>query len=187
MPDVLIRPVMMEDLSHIMTWINDPETIANIAGIQRDEPITENQEYQWLHWAIKNEKERHYSVFDKATGAYIGQCGLNQIYWPARNARMSMIIRKDFQNYGFAYPTAMALLSRAFDELKLHKVWCIIWKDNPKTMHLYRDKVKMAQEGHLVDEYFLNGKYHDMIRFGLTEYAYRKYTLGSPEMGVTKF
>jgi RimJ/RimL family protein N-acetyltransferase len=172
MVDVLIRPTMMEDLPHIMTWVNDPETVANIATIQST--ITENEEYRWLYWTLQDNNERLYSIFDKTTGAYIGQCGLHKIYWPAKNARLSVIIKKEFQNYGFAYPTVMALLEKAFTELKLHKVWCIVWEDNPKTIHLYQDKVGMQQEGHLIDEYFLNGKRHNMLRLYVLEDEYRK-------------
>lgn len=175
MPEVGIRPVTMADLGHIMTWINDPDTVANIATIKS--PVSENEEYRWLYNTIESNKERHYSVFDRATNAYIGQCGLNQIYWPARTARLSVIIKREFQNYGFAYPTVTALLDRAFNELKLHKVWCIVWEDNPKTVHLYQDKVGMRQEGRLIDEYLLNGKHHTMLRFYMLEDEYRKRTL----------
>ena len=172
MPDVFIRPVMMDDLPFIMTWINDPDTVANIATI--NPPVSENEEYRWLYWAVNHEeKEQHFSIFDKATGAYIGQCALMQIYRPARNARMSVIIRKDFQNYGFAHPTVIALLKRAFYGMNLHKVWCIVWEDNPKTVHLYKDKVGMHEEGRLIDEYFLDKKHHNMLRLYMLEDEFR--------------
>ena len=174
MREVVLRPATLEDLDHIMTWINDPETVANIATIKS--PVSKDAEYRWLYWALKNENERIYSIFDKETKAYIGQCGLHQIYWPARNARMSVIIKKDFQSSGFAYPTVMALLGRAFNELKLHKIWCIVWEDNPKTVHLYKEKVGMHQEGRLIDEYMLDGKHHNMLRLYMLEDEYKSRT-----------
>lgn len=172
MSEVIVRQTMLEDLPRIMSWVNDPETVANIATIRQ--PVTEDAEYRWLYWALRNDNERLYSIFDKATEAYIGQCGLHQIYWPARNARMSVIIKKEFQNNGFAQPTVMALLQRAFVELKLHKVWCIVWEDNPKTVHLYQDKIGMKQEGRLIDEYMLDNKRHTMLRFYMLEDEYHK-------------
>lgn len=173
MPKVRITPTTMDDLNHLMTWVNDPETVANIANIQARYPVNISEEGVWLARTLLSNTDKLYSIFDADTGVYIGQCGLHQIYWPARTARLSVIIKKEHHGHGYGQPTVWALLERAFNELKLHKVWCIVWEDNPRTVKLYRDKVGMQQEGRLIDEYFLDGKHHNMLRLYMLESEYK--------------
>ncbi len=166
MPAVRLRPVAMADLDRIMSWINDPEVTANIANIKS--PVTREEEGAWLERTLKSANDCLWSIEDAATGEYAGQCGIHQIYWPARNGRLAVIIRREFQGRGFGRAATLELLRRGFGELKLHKIWCIVWEDNPKTVHLNRS-LGFQQEGRLVDEYCLDGRYHHMLRLYMLE------------------
>jgi RimJ/RimL family protein N-acetyltransferase len=164
-----IQQTTMDDLNHIMTWVNDPDVVANIANI---EEVTLDQERVWLANKLQSPNDRLYSVFDGDT--YVGQGGVHQIYWPARNGRISVILKKEFQNRGYGQMVIRGLLRLAFDHLKLHKVFCVVWEDNPKTVHLYRDKMGMKEEGRLIDEYFLDGRHHNMIRLYMLEGMFKE-------------
>lgn len=148
-----------------MTWVNDPEVVANIANIKE---VTREQEEKWLKEKLASPNDQLFSIFDD-DGSYVGQCGIHQIYWPARNGRISVILKKEFQGMGYGYMAIRAILRLAFQLVKLHKVFCVVWEDNPKTVHLYRDKVGMQEEGRLIDEYFLGDKHHNMIRLYMLE------------------
>lgn len=162
----------MADLDHIMTWINDPEVIAGIANIKS--PVSRDEEEAWLRRTLAGPNDRLFSLEDAASGAYVGQGGIHQIYWPARNGRLALIIKKEFQGRGYGLAANRAILAKAFDELKLHKVWCIVREDNPKTIHLNRDRMGFRQEGRLIDEYALGGRYHTMLRLAMLEDEYRE-------------
>ncbi len=157
---ITLRPTTMDDLGNIMSWVNDHDVVANIANIKG---VTVEQERQWLQKTLASKEDRLYSAFD-AAGNYVGQAGLHKIYWPARNARMSIIVKREFQDCSVGSQMILSLLEEAFVDLNLHKVWCVVWEDNPKTVHLYRDKIGMIEEGRLIDEYFLDGKHHNMLR-----------------------
>jgi RimJ/RimL family protein N-acetyltransferase len=172
MARVRLRPVTLADLDDIMTWINDPEVVANIANIKP--PITRRAEAKWLRRALRNPNERLYSVLDARTGAYLGQGGIHQIYWPARNGRLALVVKKEVQGRGYGTAATVELMRKAFEELGLHKVWCIVWEDNPKTVHLNRDRLKLRQEGRLIDEYSLGGRYHTMLRLYMLEGEFRR-------------
>jgi RimJ/RimL family protein N-acetyltransferase len=170
-PEVRVRAATMADLDHIMTWINDPEVVATIANIRS--PVSRAEEEAWLRRTLEGQNDRLYSIEDVATGAYVGQGGIHQIYWPARNARLAMIVKKEFQGRGYGRNATRELLKKGFDELKLHKLWCIVREDNPKTVGLYRDRLGFRQEGRLIDEYAIGGRYHTMLRLAILEDEYR--------------
>lgn len=170
-PYVRVRPAVIGDLDAIMTWINDPEVVATIANIRS--PVSRAEEEAWLRRTLESPNDRLYSIEDGATGAYVGQGGIHGIYWPARNGRLALIVKKEFQGRGYGKSASRELLKKGFDELKLHKLWCIVREDNPKTVTLYRDRIGFRQEGRLLDEYAIGGRYHTMLRLAMLEDEYR--------------
>lgn len=166
---ITIRPTTMGDLDDIMSWVNDKDVVANIANIQH---VTRAQEKAWLKATLASKEDRLYSIFKGDT--YIGQCGIHKIYWPARNGRIGIILKKKYQGDGNGTAALKELLRIAFDGLHLHKVFCIVWEDNPQTLHLYRDKLGMEEEGRLIDEYFLNGKHHNMVRLYMLDHMWQR-------------
>lgn len=171
-PKVRVRPATMGDLDQIMSWINDPEVIAGIANIKS--PVSREEEEAWLRRTLSSPNDRLFTIEDVATGTYVGQGGIHQIYWPARNGRLALIIKKEFQGRGYGVAASRALLAHAFEELKLHKIWCIVREDNPKTIHLNKVRMGFREEGRLIDEYGLDGRYHTMLRLAMLEDEYRK-------------
>lgn len=162
---VRLRPTTIQDIDHIMSWVNDPDVVASIANIQKS--ISRTDELKWLKQALANPNIRLYSIL--VGKHYAGQASLPQIYWPGRNARFSLMLTRAFQNRGLGRQAAALLFDIAFKKLKLHKIWCLALESNPKTIHIYRDKLGMKEEGRLIDDYYLNGRYHNMLRFYITE------------------
>lgn len=160
---VRLEPLQVEHLALVMTWVNDREVMQYFAA--RQEAIGEAEERRYLEHLIASPNDRAYSIF--ADDEYLGQCSINQIYWPARNGRLFIALRKEAQHRGFAHPALEALFRRAFDELKLHKLWLIVRRDNRSSQALYL-KLGFDFEGVLVDEYCVQGRYYDMVRMGLT-------------------
>jgi len=75
------------------------------------------------------------------------------------------MIKKEFQGKNLSLQIINVLFDKAFNDFNLHKIWCLAWEDNPKTIHLYKDKANMQIEGRLIDEYWHNNKWHNMVRF----------------------
>lgn len=171
-PKLRIRPAVLEDLDAIMTWINDPEVVAHIANIKS--PVSRDEEAAWLRRTLLSANDRLYSFEDAATGAYVGQGGIHQIYWPARSGRLAIIIKKEYQGRGYGAAAMRELMRVGFEDLKLHKLWSIVMEDNPKTVHLNVTVLGFRQEGRLIDEYLVNGRYHTMLRLAMLEHEYRE-------------
>ncbi len=166
-----LRPLGMSDLGNIMHWVNDQEVVGNFANFKV--PISRDEEQKFLEKILASETDRVFAI-ETESGEYLGNAGLHQIHWPSRVGRIAVIIgKKNYWNEGYAESAVEALLQLAFNQYNLHKVCGMVWEDNPKTRHLYFDKCGFTPEGVLRDEYFHQGRYHNIIRFSMLEDEYR--------------
>jgi len=189
---VRLEPLSEDHLDGIMTWVNDPEVTFYFADLSRR--ITREEEARFVRDLIASDKERIFSIFGTlparpeaaatleaaaaedaegiATRApeslpdYIGQIGLSKIYWPARNARLGIMLPRYAWGCGVAQAATRALLEIAFDELDLHKVWLIVRCSNARGLYLWT-KLGFQCEGILRDEYYSRGRFHDMMRMSI--------------------
>jgi RimJ/RimL family protein N-acetyltransferase len=157
-------PLSLDHLASVMTWVNDHEVMQYFAARQTD--ITEDEERRYIAGLIASKTDRAWSIFEGDT--YVGQCSLNQIYWPARNGRLFIVIARAHQGRGLGPRAVSLLLHHAWNELKLHKVWLIVRRDNRDALAMYT-RLGFDFEGVLPDEYFVHGRFHDMVRMSVIE------------------
>ncbi|MCB9674053.1 MAG: GNAT family N-acetyltransferase [Alphaproteobacteria bacterium] len=164
--DVGLRPLTSGDLDAIMEWINDPEVTRNFAGMAGE--ITREQEAAFLEATFASDTDRLFAVVDR-DGGYLGNAGIHKIYWPAKNGRLGLVMgAARGRGRGLGQQALKLLCARAFLELGLHKVWLVHYATNARMAHI-ATKLCFVPEGHLRDEYFHAGAYHDMVRYGLLE------------------
>jgi len=162
---VLLRPLKLQDIKHVMKWINDPDVVKNF---QNFKGFTKKEELKFLTKLIKSKSDFVFSVFRLSDGDYIGQCSINQINHQNKLGRFSVFITKENWGRGYAEEAIKLLISRAFNEIKLHKIWGVCWATNKKAWHIYQ-KLGFKKEGLLKDEYYWRGRYHDLIRMAVVK------------------
>ena len=160
--EIRLVPLSLDHLDGIMSWVNDPEVTFYFARLGRE--ISRAEEEAIVRRLIDSETDIIYSIFEE--DEYVGQIGLSQIYWPAKNARMGAMLCRKAWGRGIVKRAAQALLARAFQQHGLHKVWLIVRADNEKGRHIW-SSLGFTQEGMLRDEYFVHDQFYDMVRFGL--------------------
>jgi diamine N-acetyltransferase len=161
-PPLRFVPLSVEHLDDVMTWVNDREVMQYFANRQTD--ITAEDERRYLETLIASRNDRAWSVH--AGDGYVGQVSINQIYWPARNGRIFLVVRKSMQHKGHGTAMLRGLLRLAWEELDLHKLWLIVRKDNRAAQAMYL-KQGFDFEGVLRDEYHVGGRFHDMVRMAV--------------------
>jgi RimJ/RimL family protein N-acetyltransferase len=162
-PRVRLAPLTAEHLPHVMTWVNDREVMQYFANRQSE--ISPADERRYLEELARSPNDRVYSVFtDGPEGeGYVGQVSLNQIYWPAKNARLFAVVRRERQGQGLGTASVRALMQLAFGELGLRKVWLIVRSDNRSAQAMYL-RLGFDFEGVLREEYCVGGRFYDMVR-----------------------
>ena len=156
-----LRPLCMGDLDNIMQWLNNPEIVSHIQAFKL--PISRDTEKAHLEKIIASTSDKVFSI-ETEEEIYIGQIGIHQIHWPSRIGRLGLIIgKKEYQGRGYGQGAVKEASKFAFESLGLNKLWLMVYATNERGLHMY-DKCGFQKEGVLRQEYFHQGKFHDMVR-----------------------
>ena len=165
---VTLRPVGPDDVDDILSWVNDPEVVGNLAAFS-GKPLTRADELAWIERVQASETERVFSVLAAEDGRYLGQVGINQIFWRSRVGRLSVVIaRRGEMGRGFGSAAIARVLDVAFHDLRLHKMWLMVFEHNTRSLRTYT-RLGFQREGLLREEYFHEEDWHNMVRMSLLD------------------
>jgi len=165
MSPVTLRPLAESDVDSILTWVNRPEIVGNLAAFSGT-PMTRDDELAWIRRTLAS-ADRVWSVVASDDGRYLGQVGIHQIHARSKVGRLGVVIsRRDEMGKGFGSAAIRAALDRGFSELALHKLWLMVFRDNERGQRLYK-RLGFIEEGILREEYFHEGRWHDMVRMSM--------------------
>jgi RimJ/RimL family protein N-acetyltransferase len=85
---------------------------------------------------------------------------------PHRRAELGYWVGVPHWGRGYCTEAAIAIIKYGFDELGLHKVTSRYMAGNPASGHVMQ-KAGMVQEGLLREEVLKDGKFHDLVVYGL--------------------
>lgn len=128
---LLLRHLVMDDLDGLFALYRDPE-IRNYfpEGVLTREETREELEWH-MHGHPRHPEMGLWATIHKATGGFIGRCGL--LPWVIDNRReveIAYLLDKSFWGQGFATEAALGLLEYGFDTLHLTRMICLIDPDN---------------------------------------------------------
>ncbi|MBC2349321.1 spermidine N1-acetyltransferase [Listeria welshimeri] len=164
--DLKLRPLEREDLKFVHRLNND----AKIMSYWFEEPYEAFVELQELYDKhIHDQSERRFIL--ELDGQMVGLVELMEIDYIHRRAEFQIIIDPKFQGHGYAVSATKLAMKYAFHVLNLHKLYLVVDKVNEKAIHVY-EKVGFIREGELIDEFFVDGTYHDAIRMCIFQHQY---------------
>lgn len=170
------RPLSLDDVDGILTWVNNPAIIGNIATFDR-EIFTREDEVAYVKKMQESKDDKVFSIYNGEH--YVGQIGIHQIYHRARTGRLSIVIAsKHDMGKGFGSWAISQILSYAFDSkwgLGLNKIWLMVFEDNERSRRTY-ERIGFVQEGLLRQEYFHKGEFHNMIRMAVLRDEWKNET-----------
>ncbi|EJB4734899.1 spermidine N1-acetyltransferase [Listeria monocytogenes] len=166
--DLKLRPLEREDLKFVYRLNND----AKIMSYWFEEPYEAFVELQELYDKhIHDQSERRFIL--ELDGQMVGLVELMEIDYIHRRAEFQIIIDPKFQGHGYAVSATKLAMKYAFHVLNMHKLYLVVDKVNEKAIHVY-EKVGFIREGELIDEFFVDGTYHDAIRMCIFQHQYRE-------------
>ena len=165
-----IRPIRIDDLDSIMTWVNDPEVVGRYAYFSK--PFSKEAEAEWIEQKIASQTDFFY-VIENEEGHYIGNCAIEKIHWPAKHGRLSITIgNKKERGKGHGFRAINLLLDNAFNEHGLHKIFLIVTVSNQRGINLFK-KCGFVEEGLLKDHYIINGEFVDMFMMRIIDSEFK--------------
>jgi RimJ/RimL family protein N-acetyltransferase len=165
---VTLRRLAEADVDHILTWVNDPEIVGNIAAFS-GKAFTREDELKYVRGVLASKADIVFSVFAADDDRYIGQVGLHQIHDRSKVGRLSCIIgSREEWGKGFGTAAIATALDTAFTELSLHKMWLMVFETNERAKRTY-SRLGFVVEGVLREEYFHEESWHNMVRMSLLD------------------
>ena len=86
--------------------------------------------------------------------------------WFNRKSEITIIIKKDFQGKGYGKESLRAAMDFAFNKMNLHRLEAEVYEFNHVSIKLM-ESLGFKKEGVLREAQFSNGKYWDIIRYGI--------------------
>ncbi|MBO2677266.1 spermidine N1-acetyltransferase [Shewanella algae] len=136
-----------------------------------EEPYESFDELEELYNKHIHDKTERRFIAENAQQQTIGLVELVEINDIHRNAEFQIIIAPEFQGRGYARAMVNKALNYAFTILNLYKVYLHVALENDKALQLYQ-KCGFKEEGHLVQESFINGQYSDVKRMYVLQADY---------------
>jgi [ribosomal protein S5]-alanine N-acetyltransferase len=160
-----LRALMEKDLtSSYLQWLNDEEVCRNNSHAVF--PNTE-QRMKTYYNSIQNQLNVVLAIIHSDTDRHIGNVSLLNINWISRNAEFAILMgEKDFWGKGYGKEAARLIVQYGFERLNLHRIYCGTLNGNSGMIKLAAS-MGMKEEGRRREAIFKNGKYVDILEYGI--------------------
>jgi len=178
--DVTLRPLERGEL-HFVHVLNNNRSVMGYWFEEPYESFVELEELYRKH--IHDQSERRFIVED-AAHERVGLVELVEIDHLHRRAEFLIMVSPEHQRRGYARAATRLAINYAFRVLNLYKLYLLVDVDNTRAIRIYED-AGFRREGVLIDEFFSDGRYHDVVRMCLFQReALRESGEGKPDSGV---
>ncbi|ODV56165.1 GNAT family N-acetyltransferase [Lysinibacillus fusiformis] len=110
--------------------------------------------------------EFFFGIYEKATQQLIGSCGVFAVNWQNSTCSVGISIGQQWQGKGFGTDAMKTLIEFIFQYMAIQKIKLQVFSFNTAAIRSY-EKCGFTKEGHLRNEIFRFGTFHDIIVFGL--------------------
>ena len=164
--EIYLRALNEGDISgNYSRWLNNPEiTKYNSHGRF---PMTAEKLTEFVKVARTSSNMLVMAVVDTASDMHIGNISLQAINWIDSNAEIAFLLgEKDWWGKGVMQKAGELLINHGFNSLNLHRIYCGTSSENIGMQQL-AEKLGMVKEGIRIEALFNNGKFHDVIEYGI--------------------
>lgn len=132
---VVVRPFVLSDLEFMVRWNNDFE-VEQYVDCCLPKTLPECQ--VWFREHIPGRNYRLYAIEDEE-GRVIGDLVLDHICWRKKEAELRIRIgEKEYWDQGYGSAALREVLSEAFTQLGLDRVYLRVYAFNLRAIHCYK-------------------------------------------------
>lgn len=163
---IYLSPMCVEDADKYVEWFCDFKTAD---GIRKSGSImTVEAEKNWIAKTLES-CDLQFAIVDLETNKLIGNCGYPKISRQNRMAEVGIFIGdEENRSKGYGAEALKLLLDYGFNYLNLHSIMLAVMLFNDRAIACYK-KVGFKETGRLRENYFLNGKYYDVVFMDILE------------------
>ena len=163
-----LKPLSLNELNgNYVNWLNDPVVCRyNSHG---DILYTKEMAADFINTVTSDKTKEVYAVYLKENNLHIGNISLQKIDLKNKNAEIAFLFgEKECWGQGFAKQSAKLLLKRAFEDLKLHRIYFGTHIENI-AMQKLGEGLGFKKEGVLRQAQFKNGKFNDITIYSILQ------------------
>lgn len=168
---LVLRPFALADAKEVQRQAGSPKVAATTGTIPHPYPDGAAEEWIGKHgeW-FEKEMSVNWAIEMIATKKLIGCISLvrNKAH---HRAELGYWIGEEHWNQGFCSEAAVVAIRYGFDILKLNKVTARHMSENPNSGKIML-KAGMEKEAYLAQDFLKNGKFVDMVVYGLLREKY---------------
>jgi RimJ/RimL family protein N-acetyltransferase len=149
---LLLRHLVLDDLSDLFAFYRDPDVVQYIP----DAPRTYEETREELEWFLNGHPQFPelglWATIYRETGQFIGRCGL--LPWTIdgkEEVEVAFALSKAYWGKGLATEVAQALALYGFEHLQLSRLICLIDRENAASIRV-ATKIGMTFEKEGQDE-----------------------------------
>jgi diamine N-acetyltransferase len=181
---VSLGPIRREHIPLYLRWINDFGTTRMLGLPPR--PMTLEQEIAWFEQAASSGAQPLFTIYERATGRPIGNCGLHEVDHHNRRTVVGIMIGEpDARGRGLGTEAMRLLLDYAFTVLGMHSVMLTVFEYNLAGRRCY-EKVGFREIGRRRESRWYNGRFWDEISMDILTSEFASPVLSTvfaPEKG----
>lgn len=171
---VYLRPLLETDVEGTyISWFNDEEVCR--ANSHHRYPFIEDDARNFILNTTKNREQLVLAILLKEDDKHIGNIALTKINSINRSAEFGMILGdKSTWGKGYAKEAAKLIIEHGFFELNLNRIYGGIMDNNVSTKFFLKI-LRWEKEGVRRQAVYKNGKYVDIIEYGILHEDYVKF------------
>ena len=164
-----LRQIEESDLPELRDWRNSHYIRAYTREFR---PLNILNQKNWFESLLTDRSNIMFAIEKKEDEAVVGCCGLTYINWKEGHGEISIYIGdQNWQEKGYATDALQLLLKYGFCELRLHRIYAIIFGYNEASIKFF-EKNRFKLEGRHREARFWDGKFHDELVYGILEDEY---------------
>lgn len=163
---LLLRMFKKSDATDVTKLCNNYNIFKNTLYLPY--PYALEDAFTWIERQLENfntNKSYEFAITDKETGVLYGAIALtnNQKF---NHGEIAYWVGEPFWGNGYATEASLAILQFAFEVKKYHKVFARYFSSNSASGRVLQ-KIGMEKEGVLIEHIKKEGKYEDLVYYGL--------------------
>lgn len=174
---VFLRALNEDDLAVTLQWLNDPEISHLVGGWEF--PLSMAHQREWFNRSIKDDRTHRFIVESYEDGV-IGLTGLWDIDWHDRHALTSLKLgANNIRGKGYGTDAIMTLMTYAFCEVGLNRLWGAMISYNIASYKTYVEKCGWKVEGVFRQQLYRDGRYYDQLRVAILRDEFLQHPLAA--------
>lgn len=163
---IYLRPLIESDVyENYMKWFDDAE-VCQFNG-HHVYPYSVEEMLDYIKSVQGSKCDLVLAIVDRVTNTHIGNIALQGIDYVSRQAALSFVIgEKAYWSKGYGQAAGRLVIEHAFNSLNLYRISLGTHEENVSMMNLAL-KLGFKQEGIRRKAQFKNGRYSNIIEFGL--------------------